>query len=36
MNAACEVNAKAMEGAQLGFFERYLTLRVALLSLIHI
>lgn len=30
MNAACEVNAKAMEGAQLGFFERYLTLWVAL------
>jgi hypothetical protein len=30
MSAACEVNAKAMEGAQLGFFERYLTLWVAL------
>jgi arsenite transporter len=30
MSAACEVNAKAMEGAQLGLFERYLTVWVAL------
>ena len=30
MSAACEVNAKTMEGAHLGFFERYLTLWVAL------
>lgn len=30
MSAACEVNAKVEQGAQLGFFERYLTLWVAL------
>ena len=30
MSAACEVNAKAAEAGQLGFFERYLTLWVAL------
>jgi ACR3 family arsenite efflux pump ArsB len=30
MSAGCEVNAKAAEGIQLGFFERYLTLWVAL------
>lgn len=30
MSAACEVNARPAEGAQLGLFERYLTLWVAL------
>ena len=30
MSAACEVNAKAVEGAHLGLFERYLTVWVAL------
>jgi len=30
MSAACKVNVKAAEGLQLGFFERYLTLWVAL------
>ena len=30
MSAACQVNAQAAQGAALGFFERYLTLWVAL------
>jgi ACR3 family arsenite transporter len=30
MSATCEVTSQPMEGAQLGFFERYLTLWVAL------
>ena len=30
MSAACEVTARQAEGAQLGLFERYLTLWVAL------